>query len=67
MHDGRFKTLKQVLDHYNVGFQNGPYLDPAMQVQTHGRLTISQENDIIAFLHTLSDSSFIKNPAFSKP
>jgi cytochrome c peroxidase len=67
MHDGRFKTLEEVLDHYNTDFNVTPLTDPVMQVQVKARLSIPQRNDIIAFLKTLTDSSFLQNPAFGKP
>ena len=68
MHDGRFNTLEEVMDHYNTGFHaTSQYLDPVMQVQVQGRLTKTQRNDVIAFLNTLTDSTLITNPAYSKP
>jgi cytochrome c peroxidase len=67
MHDGRFKTLEEVLDHYNLDFNTGTLTDPVMQVQVKARLSIPQRNDIIAFLKTLTDSSFLQNPNFAKP
>jgi cytochrome c peroxidase len=67
MHDGRFKTLDEVLDHYNTDFNKNTYLDPAMDSQAHGRLTTLTRKDIIAFLHTLTDSSLLINKEFSKP
>ncbi len=68
MHDGRFKTLQEVMDHYNTGFHaTSQYLDPNMQRQIQGRLTKTQRNDVIAFLNTLTDSTLITNPAYSKP
>lgn len=31
MHDGRFKTLEQVVDHYNSGLKPATYIDPALE------------------------------------
>jgi len=67
MHDGRFRTLQECLDHYNTGFRHSPTLDPAMASQVKGRMNAQEMADIIAFLHTLSDEEFTTNPAFKKP
>jgi cytochrome c peroxidase len=65
MHDGRFKTLQQVLNNYIRGLQHGPTLSPQLQKGLY--LTIEQKADVLAFLSTLSDKDFISNPAFSYP
>jgi hypothetical protein len=44
-----------------------PNLDPALAFSVQGRLTQVEMEDIVAFLHTLSDSSFIVNSAFAAP
>lgn len=68
MHDGRFKTLEQVVEHYNSGGIPSPYADPLMKYQGVGLgLTNQEKTDLINFLKTLSDSSFISNPEFLKP
>ncbi len=69
MHDGRFKTLDEVLDFYSTGIQQkSPNIDEHMVPFGKGLyLTSDQKADVIAFLHTLTDSSFIANPAFSDP
>jgi cytochrome c peroxidase len=67
MHDGRFATLDEVLTHYNIGFHNPPNLDVNMAMGVKGRMTIPETKAIISFLKTLTDSSFITNPAFAKP
>jgi cytochrome c peroxidase len=69
MHDGRFNTLKEVMDHYNTGIKKSPTLDPALkQVAQHNGLKLSEEqiNDVIAFLHTLTDEEFINNKEFEE-
>ena len=69
MHDGRFSTLKEVLDFYSEGVNTPVNVDSKMQF-AHKKgvhLTEKEKEDIIAFLHTLTDSSFITNPAFSNP
>lgn len=70
MHDGRFQTLQEVVEHYNSGVRRSPTLDPIMTKagKEHGlKLTAQEKNDLVAFLKSLTDSSFITNPAFSNP
>ena len=69
MHDGRFKTLDEVLQFYNSGIVVSPTISPLMHhAATHGiRLTPAQLADLKAFLLSLSDSSFIANPALAPP
>ncbi|MBK9737769.1 MAG: cytochrome-c peroxidase [Saprospiraceae bacterium] len=70
MHDGRFSSLDDVLKHYNVGVNNSSTLDVLMQynIQPGGLgLTKQDRDDVIAFLHTLTDDSFLTNPAFKDP
>ncbi len=65
MHDGRFNTLLQVLNHYTTGIQNSPTLDPLLVNKIP--LTTTEKSDLISFLKTLSDSTILHNPRFSKP
>ena len=69
MHDGRFKTLDEVLTFYNSKLVWSSSISPLMHhIGTHGiRLTPLQLADLKSFLLALTDSSFISNPAFSKP
>lgn len=67
MHDGRFKTLEEVIAHYNNGVNRSPNLDPLMFDGKKRGLTTSQIQSLIAFLKMLSDPSFLTNPAFQKP
>jgi len=69
MHDGRFKTLKEVIDFYSEGLENSPYVNPLMHhVVTGGvRLTAQEKEDLINFIKTLRDDDFLVSPAFSKP
>jgi cytochrome c peroxidase len=64
MHDGRFKTLEEVLDHYASGGKDSPNKSSFMY---NLHLNESQKADIIAFLKTLTDSSVVTNPAYSSP
>ena len=65
MHDGRFNTLVQVLNHYTTGIQNSSTLDPLLVNKIS--LTATEKTDLISFLKTLSDSTILHNPRFSKP
>jgi cytochrome c peroxidase len=62
MSDGRFKTLEEVIDHYDHGIKNASTLDPALAytTQTGLRLSEADKKALIAFLHTLTDSEFVK-------
>ena len=69
MHDGRFKTLDEVIDFYSEGVQLSPYISPQMQFASKGGIHLSAESKaaLKAFLLTLHDNDFISNPAYSKP
>jgi cytochrome c peroxidase len=66
MHDGRFKSLNEVIMHYDKGIVHGDYLDPLLDKPELG-LSSTDIYDLAAFLNTLTDSSFIHNPDLSKP
>lgn len=72
MHDGRFSTLEDVLEHYNSHLITSPTLSSFLQTSNElgGKslsLTSSEKQDIISFLHMLTDSEFVNNPLFSNP
>jgi cytochrome c peroxidase len=69
MHDGRFKTLDEVIDFYSHHVLNSPYIDPLMHHVADGgtQLTQNEKADLIAFIKTLRDDEFLTNPAFSRP
>lgn len=70
MHDGRFATLEEVIEHYNTGVKKSATVDVLMQVnlQSGGlQLTEQDKADLVAFLKTFTDLDFVKNPAYSKP
>lgn len=64
MHDGRFQTLEEVLDHYSSGGHGVENEDPNIRPFP---LNDQQKLDLIAFLNTLTDTTFVNNPAFSNP
>ena len=65
MHDGRFSTLKQVLDHYTQSFVDVPGVDPRVVNGLH--LTLQDKQDVIAFLKTLTDKDFLYDHRFVDP
>ena len=67
MHDGRFATLEQVIDHYNSGGFGTPTVDPFIRVGRGLGLTVQEKSDLLAFLKSLSDSTFLTNPDYGPP
>ena len=79
MHDGRFATLREVVQFYNNGIQNSPGLDNRLRVGGGGRggnnngdvrrmnLNGQEIDALVAFLSTLSDESFLTDTKFSNP
>jgi cytochrome c peroxidase len=71
MHDGRFSSLEQVVEHYNSGVQDGPALDNRLrgpQGQPR-RLNLSDADKaaLVAFLRTLSDPTLTTDARFADP
>ncbi len=71
MHDGRFKTLEEVIDHYASGIKAHPNLHPFLK-NANGQpktmvLSQTDKQDLIAFLNTLTDDQFVANTSFSDP
>ena len=71
MHDGRFATLNDVLDHYSHGIANNSNLDPLLRSVNGQPLQMNiPDNDktaIIAFLNALTDYSAVTNSDFASP
>ncbi len=69
MHDGRFETIEDVVDFYSEGVVWSETIDPLMKKVGQGglHLTDDQKENLIAFLKTLTDESYIGNPDFSDP
>ena len=71
MHDGRFKTLEQVVEHYNSGIQAHPNLDANLKDNTgaprHLNLTPIEKTALIAFLKTLTDNVYTTDVKYSDP
>ena len=71
MHDGRFATLEQVIEHYDNGVQAGPALDNRL-VGGNGQprrlnLSVADKAALAAFLRTLNDPVLVADPKFSSP
>lgn len=70
MHDGRFKTIDEVLDHYQSGIKVSATIDASLY-QNDGQpgipMTLSERQAMIAFLNTLTDYEFINNKTISNP
>ncbi len=69
MHDGRFKTLDEVLNFYSEGLVYSDYVDPLMKyVKENGvQMTSEEKADIKAFLLTLTDHELLTDPRYSCP
>ncbi|MDM3853094.1 MAG: di-heme enzyme [Aphanizomenon gracile PMC627.10] len=76
MHDGSIATLEEVIDHYQAGgrtIKTGEFAgigstNPFKSEFISGfKLSESEKQDLLAFLRSLTDEEFIKNPAFSNP
>jgi cytochrome c peroxidase len=73
MHDGRFNTLEEVIDHYNEHVIETDLLSPFLQGNSNVAgsrqlsLNTQEKKDLLAFLHMLTDSTFIADKQFSNP
>jgi len=70
MHDGRFESLRDVLNHYNNNIQAHPNLDNKLRNGGNPikiQLNSLEMDALEAFLHTLTDEKMITNPMFSNP
>ena len=74
MHDGRFETLLEVIEHYNSGLQAVPNLDD--RLTTNGdiggppkqfNLSEAEKQAIATFLETLTDEAYIVDPKYQDP
>ena len=71
MHDGRFATLEEVVEHYNSGIKAHPTLSPAL-TDTNGNpvqlnFTATEKAALVAFLKTLTDQSISTEEKWSDP
>ncbi len=71
MHDGRFQTLMDVVNHYNSNIQKHDNLDQRLRDWEGNpwrlNLTESQKQSLVAFLNTMTDNSLVTDEKFSNP
>ena len=71
MHDGRFATLEEVVDHYSTGVKNHPNLSPQLRgpngQPVAPNFTAAQKAALVAFLETLNDPALALDDKFSDP
>jgi cytochrome c peroxidase len=71
MHDGRFQTLEQVVEHYNSGIKAHPTLSAALTDAGGNPIrlnfTATQKSNLVAFLKTLTDNSVATEAKWSDP
>jgi cytochrome c peroxidase len=71
MHDGRFKTLEEVIEHYNSGVKNNPNLSPQLRLPNGQprllNLSPADKAALVAFLKTLTDNAVSADVKFSNP
>jgi cytochrome c peroxidase len=65
MHDGSIATLDEVLDHYATGGRAHSFRTDALLVGFE--LSQRERDDVLAFLQSLTDDAFLKDPRFSDP
>ncbi len=69
MHDGRFANLSDVIDFYSEEVKWSPTIDPLMKKAHKGGVHLNEEekSNLISFLKTFTDTTFLNNPDFSNP
>lgn len=70
MHDGRFETLEEVIEHYNSGIKSHPDLDENLKdkgLPKRMNLTPIEKSAVVAFLKTLTDKKFVSDKRYSNP
>ncbi len=71
MHDGRFKTLSEVVDFYSTGIQPHPNLHPLLRDANgqalHLDFSAQDKKDLIAFLNTMTSNDVLSDKRFSNP
>lgn len=69
MHDGRFTTLEDVVQHYSSGVKQSSTVDVLLQFSLTPGLGLSTSDvaDLVAFLRTLTDETYLTNPKYARP
>jgi cytochrome c peroxidase len=65
MHDGRLYSLYNAVDHYRKNMVVSNTLDSALRKNVE--LSEEDKNDPVYFLHSLTDTTFLKDKRFSQP
>lgn len=71
MHDGRFNTLEEVVEHYNSGVKNNPNLSPQLRLPGGQprllNISVQDKAALVAFLKTLTDTNVTTDVKYSNP
>ena len=70
MHDGRFNTLEEVVEHYSEGIVNHPSLDSELRNGSqpkHFNFSADEKAALIAFLHTFTDENMLVDERYADP
>jgi len=69
MHDGRFRTLEDVVEHYSTGVVRSETLDPNLAKHPDGGVPLSaaDKRALVAFLKTLTDEQYLAKSAPTGP
>jgi len=71
MHDGRFQTLEEVVEHYSSGVKNHPNLSPQLRLPNgqprQANLNVQDKAALVAFLKTLTDVVITNDEKYSDP
>jgi len=72
MHDGRFKTIEDVIEFYelvlpNLNLEMNRNASDSMRIAPRNRINPGEMADVKAFLNTLTDHEMLNNPKFSDP
>ena len=71
MHDGRFSSLEEVIDHYSTGIQDHPTLQNFLRDNNGNpvkyNFTDEEKTALVSFLNTLTDTQFITDEKYSNP
>ncbi len=71
MHDGRFATLEEVVEHYNSGIKNNAHLDSRLRDSNSNPkrlgLTETEKSALVAYMKTFTDNNFLSDKKFSDP
>ncbi|MBK8965586.1 MAG: cytochrome c peroxidase [Saprospiraceae bacterium] len=70
MHDGRFATLEEVVEHYSTGIQNHPNLSPELKYGYQPKklnFSAQDKSDLVAFLKTLTDQELRTDKRYANP